>query len=265
MASFSFADKTWPELQEEIRGNPVVLLPIGQVEEHGRHLPLNTDAAIASAIAERTAKALEGEIPVLIMPTIWTGYSSKEMTRWPGTIRLRTRTFIDLVYDICASLIEMGLRRIVVMNAHGHHPALVQTAIREIGDAYGVHIASAELAAMAREAVRQHRKSAPGGAIHGGEFETSLMLHLGERVEMSEATDRDIMRYHSEFIAGDSFSGSSRVFWSTWGLQESETGIYGDPTVADAETGRKIAEATVAAYAEFIREFWSKCEEQERD
>ena len=255
MQSFYFAEQTWPQIEEHIKRNAVVLLPVGQVEEHGRHLPLDTDAVIATEVAARVASALEGEIPVLVMPTVWSGYSSKEMTKWPGVIRLRTRTFIDMIHDILASLIEMGFKRIVVINTHGHHPPLIQTAVREIGDEYGVHVASAELGPMARDAVQAHRKSAPGGAIHGGEFETSLMLHFGKSVNMDEATDVDVMRYHSKFIAGDSFSGGTRVFWSTWGLQQSETGIYGDPTLADAETGRKMLEGIVANYVAFLREF----------
>ena len=74
---------------------------------------------------------------------------------------------------------------------------------------------------------------------------------------MTKATDEDAMRYHSDFVAGDNFFGGQRVFWSTWGLQESKTGAYGDPTVATAETGRDMMEAMVENTAAFAREFMS--------
>jgi creatinine amidohydrolase len=110
---------------------------------------------------------------------------------------------------------------------------------------------------LAAERFSEIRKSGRGGSIYGGEYETSLMLYLGEPVDMDQAIDEDIMRYHSDFIAGDNFVGGQKVFWSTWGLQKSKTGIYGDPTVATAETGRQLLEAMVANGVAFAREFMS--------
>ena len=83
-------------------------------------------------------------------------------------------------------------------------------------------------------------------------------MHIApEVVDLSRATNVDTMRYHSEFIAGDNFLGRQRVTWSTWYLQPSETGSYGDPTVATAETGARILEAAVANGARFLKEYWS--------
>ena len=256
MDSFYFADKRHPQLQQEIEKGSVVLLPIGTVEEHGLHLPVDTDAVIATEAAARVAERVNPDIPVLVMPTIWTGYSAKEMTRWPGTIRVRTRVMIDLIHDVCSSLIEMGFERIVIMNSHGHHPGLINTALREIADEHGVYVVHTEIAALGKEAMQKYRKSEPGGAIHGGEFETALMLHFGKDVDMTSATDQDVMRYHSDFIAGDNFTTGSKVFWSTWGLQQSNTGIYGDPTTASAEAGKKIMDEIVENYAAFLAEYW---------
>jgi creatinine amidohydrolase/Fe(II)-dependent formamide hydrolase-like protein len=72
---------------------------------------------------------------------------------------------------------------------------------------------------------------------------------------MTMAPSGDEMRYHSEFVAGDSFLGKQRVTWSTWYLQDSVSGVYGDPTVATAETGRVIMDAAVKHGAEFLREY----------
>ncbi len=110
-------------------------------------------------------------------------------------------------------------------------------------------------ARLSAEAFNAVRRSEQGGAIHGGEWETSLLLHISpEVVDMSRAV-AEPMRYRSDFVAGDGFMGSQRVTWSTWYLQQSESGIYGDPTVATAETGRAIMEAVVAEGARFLREF----------
>jgi creatinine amidohydrolase len=250
----AFASLTSPQLTEIIARHPLALLPVGQLEEHGPHLPLNADAVIAERVTAATAERLE-DLPCLLLPTVWSGYSGKELAHWAGTIRVRTRVFADLIFDIVQSLCDMGIQKIVTVNGHGHHPALLEMVAREIADATGVYIACADVAKMAAPAVQQHRQSPPGGCIHGCEFETSLMLHLGEPVDMSQAHDRDLFTYSSLNFPGDGFAGGKKAFWSTWGIQRSETGIYGDPTCATAEFGKLVFEETVTNLEAFCREY----------
>lgn len=252
-----FSENTWPELKEAIEKDTLILLPVGTVEEHGMHLPVETDARIAWEFAKAIATELSTELPIMTMDPIWTGYSSKEMTRWPGTIRVRTRVVMDLVYDVIASLIDMGFRKIVVLDCHGHHTGILNVVSREIADDYGVYIAVTAPATLTREVFQKVRKSGRGGSIHGGEWETALMLYLTDKVKEDLYTDEDIMRYHSQFIAGDNFFGGQKVTWSTWGIQKSKTGIYGDPGKATKETGEIIFRTGVEEYKKFIREFYS--------
>jgi creatinine amidohydrolase len=85
------------------------------------------------------------------------------------------------------------------------------------------------------------------------------VLHISpEVVDMTKVTDADIMRYHSDFVAGDNFLGRQRVAWSTWYLQASQTGIYGDPTCATPETGKIILDAAVSNGVRFLREYCGK-------
>lgn len=254
--SFYFADKTWPDLEKAIKQNALLILPIGTIEEHGRHLPVSTDSVIVSEIAKGVAEKLKGEIPLLLLPTLWTGYSAREMTRWPGTIRIRPLVLILLIHDLLASLVEMGFRKIVILDGHGHHRGIIEVALREIGDEYGVYPASVSPAGLSVGIYSKIRKSPPGGSIHGGEWETSLMLFFKQPVKEEELTDEDIMRYHSEFVPGDNFIGGKGVFWSTWGIQRSKTGIYGDPTSASEETGRAVYEEIVEKLSQFLREFY---------
>ena len=254
--SVLFADQTSPQLGKAIEQNTVLLLPVGQTEEHGNHLPVGTDTLIAERAAVAAAEHLVGRIPVLVMPTLACGYSGKVMTRWPGTIRVRTRVVMDLLFDLCTSVIDMGFRKVMLVNGHGHHTGIGRVVVREVADATGVNIAFTEPARMVGDFFATIRKSGSGGAIHGGEYETSLAMHLGVPVDLSLADARDIFRNPSKFVGGDSVTGSSKVFWSTWGLQQSEQGIYGDPTVASAETGRLLWAKIIERYAEFIEEFW---------
>jgi creatinine amidohydrolase len=250
----SFGRLTSPRLAEIIRGAPLALLPIGQLEEHGSHLPLDTDLVIAESVTQACAEQLQ-DLPCVVLPGVWSGYSGKELAHWAGTIRVRTRVFADLVYDIIQSLVEMGFRKIVTISGHGHHPAILEMVAREIADTTGVYVACADVAKMAAPAVARYRKSPPGGCIHGGEFETSLMLHLGADVDLSAAHAGDVFTYSSANVPADGFAGSKRAFWSTWGIQRSTTGIYGDPTVASKETGGLIFGETVENLTAFLREF----------
>lgn len=255
MCSSQFKDLTWPELQQAAQAKAIVLLPVGTVEEHGRHLPVSTDEVIATRVAEAVADAAGEDMPLLVMPTIWTGYSVKQMTAWPGTIRVKPETLIALVVDVCRSIVESGFDRIVLISSHGNHTGILRVVAREVADECGVHVAITSPAAMAADAVAKVRDTEPGGSIHAGEFETSLMLHFGEPVHMDQATDEDHFRYHSDFVSGDSFVGGSKVYWSTWGLQESKTGAYGSATTSTAEKGAAIMAGIVANYLAFLREF----------
>jgi len=248
--SFYFADKSWPQLKELIEKDTLIIFPIGQTEEHGMHLPVKTDAFIAEEVTRRLAEKIKDKIPVLIMPTVWSGYSMKQVAEWPGTIRLKPETFMNMIFDICSSLIDMGFKKIILISTHGNHTGMLRTVVRKIADEYGVYMALTFPVLMAKEEFEKISKAGKGGSCHAGEYETSLMLYLAEGlVDMSKATNKDKLTFSSKFYP-------NKVFWSTWGVQKSKTGIYGDPTVATKETGEKIMQAIVNSYAEFIKEFY---------
>jgi len=256
--SYLFRDQSSLTLRKHLEGGSLLILPIGTTEEHGPHLPVDTDARIAEAYGHRLAEELLPDVPVLLMDTIRYGYSMQVMRQWPGTLVVRSRVFMDMVFDICRSALDMGFLRLAILDCHGHHSGPLNTVSRELCDACGKAIAIISPAVMSREEFNRVRKSPQGGATHAGEWETSLVLHISpEAVDMSQATDVDEMRYHSEFVAGDSFLGRQQVTWSTWYLQASQTGVYGSPTCATAETGRGILDAATTNGARFLREYWA--------
>jgi len=257
--SYMFRDQSWPKLQEHIDRKSLLILPVGTTEEHGPHLPVDADARIAEAYGQSLAAALTSELPLLLMDTIRYGYSMQIMRQWPGTVVVRSRVFMDYVFDICQSVLDMGFLKLAVLDCHGHHSGALNTVSRELCDATGKSIAILSPASLSRDEFNAIRQSPQGGAIHADEWETSLLLHVSpEVVDMSLAPDVDLMRYHSDFVAGDGFMGRQRVTWSTWFLQASQTGCYGDPTVATAETGRVCLEAATQNGARFLKEMWEK-------
>jgi creatinine amidohydrolase len=256
--SFYFQDKSWLELKDYLDKGTLILLPLGTVEEHGPHMATGADAMIAEDTSRDIAEAFSKEKdvpPILVMPTFWSGYSMSIMNAWPGTVSVRASVVLTALTDIIGSLAKMGFYRIAVSNNHGHHDGICRQLVRDVADQYKIWISVFEPVAMAAKEFNEMRRSAPGGACHACEYETSLLLHYNRPVDMSKATAEDIMKYSSKFVPADGFCGSKKVIWSTWGLQQSGSGCYGDPTVASKETGRLLVDAMVKNSVEFLKEF----------
>ena len=250
---------TSPEIGAATEKGTVLLIPVGQTEEHGRHLAIGADSIIAECIAEAAARRMIGRVPVLVAPAIQYGYSNEIMREWPGTFIVRPQVMIDLLVDVCCSAVKMGFRKVAIVSGHGHHVGICRIAIRQVFDLVGVNVVLTQPHAFGKQALAEARKSGPGGICHAGEYETSLLLHFGYPVDMDSATDADTLKFKSKFVSADGIGGakSGSVFWSTWGLQKSETGAYGDATCASAETGRTVADAIIDDYCEFLEEFHS--------
>ena len=137
--SFYFAEKTWPELKKYVDKNAVILLPVGEMEEHSLYLPVDTDARIASFLSAEIADEVQDEIPILVMPAVWSGYTPKVVCRWPGCMRLRPQVFTDMVHDICASLAEMGFSNVVMIDCHGQHAPMLNIVTKLIADEYNYY------------------------------------------------------------------------------------------------------------------------------
>ena len=243
---YRFGTLTSPELGKIMQTNPLVILPIGQTEEHGPHLPLHTDSLIASRLAQAIAERLPENIPVVLMDTISYGYSGRTMDRWLGTTRVGMDTVRDYVHDICSSLVDMGAKKIVVINGHGHHRGLMEVMARNLADAKGISPLILDPAGLGAQSLKQNARGGPGGSCHGGEFETSLMLFLEpDQVDMAKAVDNP--------LTTDPLAPGT--FWSTWDRQKTEDGIYGRPSVASAGTGKILFEETVAKAVQCLAKY----------
>lgn len=253
--SYLFADQTWPELKKWIEKNAVLLLPFAETEEHGPHLPVGTDTIIGEHVAMAVAEKVNPAIPTLVLPSIPYGYTPKVTAKWPGTFNIRWNVIVDYLADVCTSAVAMGFRKIVIVSSHGPHGDISRLAAREVFDRTGVGVVVTQPHTLVVPRFKQIRKSKLGGASHACEYETSLLMHYGYKVDLSLADNRDIIQTCNEWVAGD-MCGSGKVNWSTWALQESQTGIYGDPTCATAETGAACMEAIVAEYERFLTYFW---------
>lgn len=252
--SIYYSDLRWPELKTLAEQDAVIILPVGQTEEHGPHLPVGCDVIISQDTAKHLARQAQKEMPVLVMPTIWAGYSGKGLAKWPGLITLPPEIVIATVENVVVSLVASGFKKVLVMNSHGHHEGILRVAARKIADRCDVTLVISNIWRMAEGIVQEVRDSDEGGSNHAGEYETSLLLAMEKRVDMSHAKDEPV-KPHSRYVGGDIITRhNAKVFWSTWGHTSSKTGTYGCPTKASVSKGKKIMDATVHEYLELLRE-----------
>ncbi len=252
--SVLFSEKTWPELEKAVEANTLLLLPFAHTEQHGRHLPVGCDTIIADRVALAVAEKLTPEIPTLVLPTIPYGYVPKIVTKWPGTFYVRWRVLVEYVADVCCSAIDMGFKKLAIIDGHGPHGDIARLAAREVFDKTGVGIVITQPHKLVVPTFKKLRKSKLGGAAHAGEYETSMMMHFGYPIDLTGTDDRDILKVCNEWVAGD-LAGSGKVSWSTWALQNIENGVMGDPTCASPETGKACMDAIVDEYCRFLKYF----------
>lgn len=254
---YMLEELSWPMAQEAFDGGAMAIVPVGSLEQHGRHLAVNCDNVLGDAIAEETARrAFEKGIKVVLCPPIHYGYTMHNMD-FPGTVTLGIETLLHLGVDVVTSLVHHGCRKIVLANSHGSNASILDLVGRTVMNRHPeVLVASTFPVKMAASELEKHREAKEtGGMSHGCELETSLMLYLRpELVDMSKAV-RDISQPDSKFYWRDILRGSKGVALADLTRNCSRTGLVGNPTVASAEKGRLFFEIIVSTYLEFLEEF----------
>ncbi len=215
----------------------LVIVPVGAVEQHGPHLPLGTDFYHAEALARAAAE----RAGCLVAPTISYGVC-RSTALFPGTLTVRSETLKALTRDVGAALLKQGLRCLLIVTGHagsGHLPMLIEAGEALRDEFPGTTIAVVNVLDLIIEIHGQ----TPGLIIderdgHAGEVETSLMMHLHPDLIQgsAEAEYPDFPRYI--------LSRDPRQYWTG--------GVWGDPTRADPDKGRRIFEAEVEKLVHLI-------------
>jgi creatinine amidohydrolase len=227
-----------------------VILNIAAIEQHGPHLPLDTDARIGAHFLE----TLDARRPdrVLILPPVVVCASEHHMS-FPGTLTVQHKTLLAYVSDILASVAAHGFRNILLFNSHGGNQAIGQVILESFGSRHpGIRIGMLTWWRIAAEVLLEVQESSFGGVGHACEFETSLMLHLDEA---SVRRDRIPGRSHVmtyDWANSDLLRGSRGSLFRTMAEISGGSGVVGDPTLATAEKGKRITAIVVDALTEIV-------------
>lgn len=248
-----FEELTSAEVANLDHDGTVLVLPLGSVEQHGKHMPLGTDTLLAHSVSLAAAGRSSGK--VVVLPPPWYGFSPHHM-RFAGSITLRAETLIAVAQDIVASVVKHGFRRILIVNGHGGNGGVIDLLASTLGHQhYGeARIATLTYFTLAREAIAALRRSEMGGMGHACEFETAMVEHVRPDLVKTELAAATYPDPGSRYLTTDLLGGSAvRTYLDFADL--SPTGTLGDPSLATPEAGAKFFEAAVGALVAFIEDF----------
>jgi creatinine amidohydrolase len=250
-ASVRWWELPWPDIDSLDRDRTVLLLPTGAIEQHGPHLPVDTDIHDASELAVRAALASRER--TLVLPPVWWGMSPHHMG-YSGTISLGLETFSNLIRDICAAVHHHGFNRVLIVNGHGGNAAVLAATAMRISEELGLFVGVVSYWQLIPRELREIGTSDIGGMGHACEMETSLQLHLRpELVAMAKA--RKDMPKPATSLSGIDFRDPGPLVYPLDFRRDSSEGVMGDPTVATPEKGAAIADAVLEKLVHAIGEF----------
>jgi len=231
-------ENKWMDIKEYLKKDDRIIIPIGSIEQHGKHLPLGTDSFVAIKLAEEAAKKAN----ILTTPPIWFGWSPHHLVL-PGSVSIDPRTLSDLLYDIIKSLNEHGFKKFVVINGHRLvNIPWMQISAERCQRELGVKVVIFDPAYMEKEIIGELGFGEVG---HAEEIETSHMLYLYPNlVEMDKAVDYEPPEKHLYHVDPRSRKDTLVYIPSTRDMmKESVTksgGSTGRPTKASKEQGEKL-------------------------
>ncbi len=241
---------TWPEVEEYLEKNDVILFPTGSTEQHGKHIAEDNDAFTAFEIARRVAE----KTGVLVAPPMPFGNSVHHM-KFPGSITLRFATLVNVYKEVCKSLLHHGFKKIVIMNGHGGNTNAIAQALRELREETGKIVYSLMVFAGERgfgsESVKILKQEGGG---HACEMETSVALYLGQRVLLDRAEKWKTPKAWTEFDK----KYLRKVATAKDFHELTEIGSLGDPTIATKEKGKPMVEAVIDEISVFIEDLKAK-------
>jgi creatinine amidohydrolase len=229
-------EMTMTEFEDGLKKTRSVFLPVGSVEEHGRHLPLSTDTIQAYEVGKGAART----IPLFVAPPIHYG-NCRSTACHPGTISIRTETLKLLVKDIVRSLYGQGLRNFVILT--GHAGGAHRMALQEAGEDLLLELPESRLAVvteyeLAKEEGRPLIETVHDA--HAGEIETSRIMHSHPQL-VKGSSPAEYPTFPTGILVRD-----KRRYWPG--------GVWGDPSKATADKGKRLETLVVAKVVELVRQ-----------
>ncbi|MEW9837375.1 creatininase family protein [Mesorhizobium marinum] len=230
----------------------IAVLPVAAIEQHGPHLPVSTDTTIMNGMLETVIARLPDDLDIRILPVQSVG-KSNEHVHAPGTLTLTPLAAIQSWTDLGASVARAGVRKIVFVNSHGGNEEIMGIVARELRVAFRMLAVKTSWSRFGLPTGVYSDIEARYG-IHGGDFETSVMLHFRpDLVDMSKAEDfpSSVQRAEQEF---DLMKPTSPHAYAWIALDLNPNGVVGEASKATAEKGRITADHQANGFITLLKD-----------
>jgi creatinine amidohydrolase/Fe(II)-dependent formamide hydrolase-like protein len=248
-AGFVLGELTWPQAKRRFKEVDVALLPVGALEQHGPHLPLDTDAFDADYLARRVAESCTDPKPILL-PLIPYGVSYHHED-FSGTISISNETLSRLTYEVGMSAARNGITKLIIINAHGGNAATLDFAAQMINR--DAHIFTCVDSGETSDTDVEAMAETPND-VHAGEIETSTAMAVRPTLVRLEKARKSVPRFSSRYL---DFSSKRSVNWYTRTARLSASGVMGDPTKATREKGERMWDVMIRNLVEFVEQIKS--------
>ena len=237
------------QLSAELSKDSIIVLPLGAIEQHGPHLPLNTDFVVADAVSRAAVENFGAETNAWLLPTL--PFTKSNEHAWAaGTMWLSATTMMAVIDDIGRCVASTPAKKIMFINGHGGNSALMAMMNRELRLKYGLQTFLAH-PHMPADQGGSSAASELGMGVHGGVDETSVMLHLRpDLVDMSLA----VRRVPEGLAKNEQVKFGGRVAFGWLSNDFFPEGHIGDPTGASAELGASMFTSAVESLGIAMKE-----------
>ena len=243
---YLLGELTWPEAKRRFQEVDVALLPVGAIEQHGPHLPLDCDAFDADYLAKRVAEKCRSPRP-LVLPLVSYGVSYHHED-FSGTLSVNPETLSQMVYDIGMSAVKHGITKLVIINGHGGNSPALHFAAQMINR--DAHIFTCVDTGESSDPDIYAMADTPND-VHAGEIETSTSLATRPHMVRSDKIRKFVPRFSSRYL---DFTSKRSVGWYAHTSKISSSGVMGDPTLGNREKGEAMWRVMIENLAALVEE-----------
>ena len=244
MGPRAIAELTFPEVSRRLGPASILCLPMGAIEQHGAHLPLNTDVVVAEGVTRALIERWGERFDLWALPTLSIGLS-REHDWAPGTLSLSVATFGALFKEMAREIVRaLPARNLVIVSGHGGNRGILENLLQELRGDLALNACVIHPFDLAKP-----KPDAAIGDVHGGAGETSVMLALAPDLVRRDLIASTEAPPPAEGVAALIYDRSVTWPWRTDDPRLARNGIIGDPAASSPERGRAMIETMLTEAA----------------